>query len=378
MLGTKLLSSLAQKSNIVLNNELASYAIRALPEKPFFSLKRAARDFSADNSNPPTLLYELQDLYLSDANMPSKRGRLVDTDGVRFPQFGVGLNLLRRDTLGLMVRGQALLTLVSDEERDSFGSYSAKINPLLLTRAQKAFFLFCLLDSDLGVIQPLFRALSELHEPFSDTTAGDQLPSIYSELASNLKRRAKSPLDRAEATQIKATSDAIAERQGKVFGKTVREQNITPRLEPYVDVGVFEKPDPIGYSYQFTQGGRELVEWLKFGNPGTENPEPRLIGGIAATLQYGVNELTDQLQIAKLTYQSWRLIASPMGYAPIIDVLLLASIMGLESGQGFFESSTGYEQLRNLQREYPSLIRFNVDRLGRISVLKYLKDPVSL
>ena len=72
-------------------------------------------------------------------------------------------------------------------------------------------------------------------------------------------------------------------------------------------------------------------------------------------------------------YDSWRALASPLGYAPIEEVVLLASISTLGENRGFFEMADGRQVIEEARKKYPNTIRYNVDRMGRAIFMKFLK-----
>ena len=75
-------------------------------------------------------------------------------------------------------------------------------------------------------------------------------------------------------------------------------------------------------------------------------------------------------------YDSFCVLKSPLGYAPIREVLLLAGTTALSAGQGCFDISDGLGILRTLQRNRPDVLLFNEDRWGNMMFVKFIKNPL--
>ena len=232
-IGEELIDALTAKVNIVWDKELASYVLSALPERTFASTRRTAQQFLAgEYERMPESPVELQDGYLS-SNLPSRRGRLTPSDSSRFPHWGVTLGLTRKEPFGPLVRGNLLLRLVDEKELSAFNFLDSSTNPLALTRPQRLFFLYVLLDRDLSVLAPLYELLLLFDGPFSDLQAGDELPDIYDQASRVLRNTGRGGYEADRAVQLADTAKAIRARKGGSFGKTVREQTITPRIRTF-------------------------------------------------------------------------------------------------------------------------------------------------
>ena len=99
--------------------------------------------------------------------------------------------------------------------------------------------------------------------------------------------------------------------------------------------------------------------------------------GKAATafLNYGARRVLTDSEVLSLLYLAWGDLRSNLGYSPINETLLLGLINGLERNDGWFELNDGRELLLRAQKEIPGLIRFNVDRQGHLSVVRFLRAP---
>jgi len=60
-----------------------------------------------------------------------------------------------------------------------------------------------------------------------------------------------------------------------------------------------------------------------------------------------------------------------LGYVPILYVCLLAGIYSIAGSAGYFEISQATDMLKALQKERPELVRFNVDRWGALTFVKF-------
>lgn len=69
--------------------------------------------------------------------------------------------------------------------------------------------------------------------------------------------------------------------------------------------------------------------------------------------------------------KAYDILKSPLGYVPIQEVLLLAGIYSIVESHAYFEISESLGVLKSLQKENTDLIRFNVDRWGAMSVVKF-------
>ena len=317
---------------------------------------------------------ELQDLYLSAPEIPSKRGRLgIPDDFARFPQFGVALKLIRPDSAALLSRGQLLKELTPQVELDAFRRYSEEANPYLLTQAQSLFFLLTILESDASVIPSLYRALPGPRNTFKDMEAGDLLPGILSAAVENVPARSLSTADRLKLKNIRDTADGIDARRGERFGKTVREQNITPRLEPFVDIGILKKPDPYVYEYRITDQGFTFFQGISEGDSVQQQIDQHFFSLATKVFGLELDEIEGMETRLRVLYEAWNRLRSATGYASINETSILASIVGIEEELGYLELKTALEtlhQARDLDRE---LLRLNINRSGTITSIKFLK-----
>ena len=371
--GQELIHTLTRKVNLRWDDRLATYVRLALSEQTYAHVRRLAADFLAhDCSGSSEVEVEIQDAYLGLGNLPSRRGRLAPTDDSRFPHWGVALGLTRREPFGALVRGNVLLNLVTESELAAFGRFDPSCNPLELTRPQRLFFLYVLLERDLSILVPLHEQLLGRDGHFSDLEAGDLLPDLYLSASRSLRSTGRGGHEADWATRLADTAAAIRARQGKSYGKTVREQTVTPRLEPLVDIGLLSKPEAYSYNYQFTSKGRDFFSNMK-GRWGVS------FSGFgksaAAFLGYEDRKVSSDSELLHLLHSAWDKLKSHLGYSPINETLLLGLIDGLEQGAGWFELAQARALLLRIQREVPGLLRFNMDRRGDLSVVRFMRAP---
>ncbi len=371
--GGQVIKALTSKVVLPWDNRTASYVRSALSVQTNARLREQAAGFlSPGYSGPRQVALELQDAYLALGRLPSRRGRLATTDDSRFPHWGIALGLTRKEPFDPLVRGNLLLKLTKDAELLGFSQFDPLVNPLELTRPQRVFFMYVILKRDLSILVPLYERLAELNGTFSDMEAGDLLPELYFSASKALKRTGRGGNDSVWANQLAETASAIRARQGKSYGKTVREQTVTPRLEPFVDLGILAKTSAYSYEYRFTPEGREFFSNMK----GKWNGSFSWFGKEAATVfGYGDREVSRDTELLRLLFSAWGEIKSHLGYSPIDETLLLGLIHGLEEGAGWFDLGKAYNTLRSAQKAVPGLLRFNMDRYGRLSVVRFMRPP---
>ena len=119
---------------------------------------------------------ELQDLYLSDAKIPSTVGKLVEADWRSYPYLAINLDLIKPGTYSILTRALVLLAVTPKEEIAAFDQYDPVNNPLKISPEQAAVLLYCSIDNDAEIIYRLFNALLAFKgEEFDERMAGDLL-----------------------------------------------------------------------------------------------------------------------------------------------------------------------------------------------------------
>jgi len=378
-LGHDLVDTVRRKVTVPLTPALYTYAKRRLTDRTYASLKQELERIGPDFAREQTLRVEIQDAYLADPALPSQTGKLVKADWRKYPNLLTGLGLLREGTYSLMVMGQTLLCLVSRKEVDAFGEYMPQANPFILSDPQRLLFLFMILNRDGDVLHPLYRALLEEDRVFNDRGAGDLLPSIFRDIEKRCRDRTRSGNDLQRLQQLRDTADTIerwASRQ-RYTGKGAREHAITPRLEPFADLGLLDKEDPFGYYYTLSQTG--LAFWSAFCGIEAEDIEgflnERFFQVAAEAYGYPMRSIEGEELLARL-YMAYNEVKSPLGYAPIKEVGLLAGVRALAEEGLYFELADALALLKEVQRAQPRNVRFNIDRMGRLTYVKFEASPL--
>ncbi|MGQ9811592.1 MAG: hypothetical protein ACUVQ7_09655 [bacterium] len=376
-LGKDLIESVSQKVSVILTPQLQEYIKAALTDPIYKNIRTIAAKPFEENSDKPTIQIELQDLYLANSELPSRRGKLINDDWNKYLYLALNLGLLRKGTYSLVVRGQSFLSLVSDDERKAFGRRGGNegSNPLQLTMPQRLLLLFSFIDGDGDVLKNLYRKLLPISQPFTDSEAGDYLPEIYRAIVKQSRPRARSGDDISKIQKLIDVADKIEAWKGKQSkGKDARLHTVTPRLEPFVDLGLLSKPDPFAYRYQVTDVTRTFFEPLI----NAESIEHFLHHSFfdATNKAFNLNgeHRTDREIILPVIQKAYTVLKSPLGYAPILEVSLLAGIYSITESGAYFEPSESLDVLKSLQKERPELVRFNVDRWGALTFVKFNDD----
>jgi hypothetical protein len=378
-LGHELVDTVRRRVSVPLTPALYTYAKRRLTDRTYASLKQELERLGPDFAGEQALRVEIQDAYLADPALPSRTGKLVNADWRKYPNLLTGLGLLRESTYSLMVMGQTLLCLTPEKEIKAFRDYAPQTNPFRLSDPQQLLFLFMILDKDGDVLHPLYRALLEGDGVFNDRGAGDLLPAIFRDIEKRCRDRTRSGNDLQRLQQLRETADTVerwASRQ-QYTGKGAREETITPRLEPFADLGLLDKEDSFGYYYTLSKAGRAF--WSAFCRIELEDIEDFLNGRFfeAAAEAYGyLTTAVEGEELLARLYAAYNEIKSPLGYAPIKEVGLLAGVRALAEEGLCFELADALALLKEVQRAQPRNVRFNIDRMGRLTYVKFQASPL--
>jgi hypothetical protein len=168
-------------------------------------------------------------------------------------------------------------------------------------------------------------------------------------------------------------ASSIQQRIGKPTGGTgrAREQRITTRLETLVELGLLSKPDPTKYEYVLTPPGRRFSKNLPEPDALDHFLENSFFSVAAEAFAVQAQQKTDPAEIVVSLFSSYEALRSATGYAPIIEVLLDTCLRGLEADRPLLiELSVGLQAIREVQKQYPQLLRFNIDRQGNLRYVK--------
>jgi hypothetical protein len=380
-LGKGLIEAVSSKISVNITPQLMEYIKAALTDPIYRNIRKNASKDSEDSMTKLKVQIEIQDFYLADARLPSRRGKLINDDWNKYPYLALNLGLLRRGTYSLLVRGQSFLSLVSDDEKKAFvrsgiTPFNEALNPLQLTIPQRLLLLFSFIDGDGDVVRLLYKKILAASEPIGDRETGGYLPEIYRAIVKEYRQKARSGDDLLRIQRLLDTADKI-ERWTKTKptgSKDILMQSITPRLEPFVDLGLLSKPDPFAYRYQVTDATRTFFEPLI----NAESIDYFLHHSFFETANRAFNlnaeHRSDRDIILPVIQKAYDILKSPLGYVPILEVALLAGIYSITEPGSYFEISEATDTLKFLQKEKPELVRFNVDRWGALTFVKFNGD----
>ncbi|MCL6579740.1 MAG: hypothetical protein K6T73_10250, partial [Candidatus Bathyarchaeota archaeon] len=263
-----MIASVSQKVSVILTPQVQEYIRSALTDPIYKNIRTNASKHIEDTSDKLQVQIELQDFYLANADLPSRRGKLINDDWNKYPYLALNLGLLRKGTYSLLVRGQSFISLVSDDEKKAFvrsgiTPFNEGSNPFQLTIPQRLLLLFSFIEGDGDVLKLLYKKILAASEPIADREAGGYLPEIYRAIVKEYRHKARSGDDLLRIQRLLDTADKIERwTKTKPTGSNILMQSITPRLEPFVDLGLLSKPDPFAYRYQVTDATRTFLDPL--------------------------------------------------------------------------------------------------------------------
>lgn len=365
-LGQGLVNTASQKVKVQPNPEVLLYIERRLTDRAYRDLKKSVSKTSE------FINLEIQDVYLSSPELPSSTGKLVYDDWRRFPRFPSSLGLMRKGTYSSLVRGHVLLKLVSQEEVAAFKEYLPNCNPFRLDLKQKLLFLYQFLEHDGDILQPLYSQLLVWDSYFSDRDAGDLLPPIFRDLEKRTRARVRSGNEIVQLQQLLSIASNIEKWKGRPYtGKGAREESVTVRLEPLVDIGLLEKEDAFSYKYRLSSGGKAFFNRFTKSDDVDSFLSRYFFQTSNSGFDIEAEPSHDNEFILEQLYESYNCLKSPLGYAPLTDVALLAGITSIIDRKIYFEIEEAIALLKEFQKEHPEAIRFNIDRMGRLAYVKF-------
>jgi len=353
---------------------LREYVRLRLTDKVYHDLRKSVLD-NSPRSNGASL--EIQDVYLSDPDLPSTTGKLVEADWKKYPYLGTCLDLIKPGTYSLMTRALVLLAVTSKDEIAAFGAYNKDINPLRVSPEQVAVLLYCFIDNDAEIIHRLFHGLLELRESaFDERKAGDMLPQIIRDSVNSFRAAALPGDDRERLSALDKIARSIEEWRGKPYtGSGAREEFVRVRLEPYCDLGLFTKPDKHRFVYRSTPALQTLMNTWQDQESTDDFLETRFFATLAGMYQYKVQEAEED-EARQALIQAGHELKSTLNYSPITDTGLLAGIHLLFRNRRILELSRTRTLLRAWQKEAPNVVRFTVDRMGALAYVKFVQPTL--
>jgi hypothetical protein len=371
-LGKRLVERVTKRVRLPLpvNEHLRDYVKCRLTDGIYRDLRKAV----LEGTNNGAVSLEMQDVYLSDFSLPSRTGKLVESNWRMFPSLGTSLELIRKGTYSALTRSLLLFNVTPKEELAAFAELDLEHNPLIISDSQAMVLLYCFIDNDAEVLFPLFQNLyNRIDNSFDDRSAGEILPNIFRQIVKYHGNRAITFEERERLTLITKTANSIDKWKGRTYtGGGAPQEAVTVRLEPLCDLGFFTKPNRDRYEYQTTKALKILLErWGSLADTDTFLQE-RFFRTFASCRKMKVYPATDS-QAKEALFQAGETLKSTLGYSPITDVSLLAGISLLTEKKRILELARSLALLKTWQKQAPFLVRFTVDRMGAMAFVKFLK-----
>jgi len=373
-LGKALIEKVTKKKLIQLTPELKEYIQKRLTDSIYRKLREAVKKINVDDSYTQSFSVELQDFYLASKKLASKTGKLVSEDWRKYPYLTPALGLVRKESYSLLVRGKVFLEFISSEEIESFNKFAPEYNPFYLNLKQKIIMLFSLLENDGDVLKLLYSHLIQLADSFSDREAGDFLPEVYRNVASYYNSKTRSGDEKDRLFRLLKSAESIEKWKGKPYsGKGAREEDITVRLEPYVDLSLITKQDPFRYEYGFSDKGKLLFRDIVNCEQIDSYLSSQFFNSVNQAFSLNASEASDEKMLKEI-FQCYQRIKSTLGYAPIKELALMAGIKLLTEQKEYIEIGRATQFIMQYQKDHPYDVRFQVDRSGAPVYIKFLKN----
>lgn len=376
-LGNDLINSLSRKVNVNLNINLKEYIGKSLQEPKYKIFKKEILIYSDEQLLEQKRDVELQDYLLSDERIVSKKGRLVKEDWRRYPHFAIYLGFLRKQTFSINSEGQAFLCLISDEEKktllNNLIEYKEFLNPLIINDLQKIYLLYSFIKNDGDVLTKLYPQLLNLGDIFTERDVGDLLPDIYRNIATKLKKTIKSGDDIIKINKLLDTANTIESWKKRPYKSGgARDQAALLRLEPFVDLGLISKPDPYSYKYSVNKNTITSIGFLNK----VEDIQLFLNDSFfSMSIQLFTdkkNKSLSETAFIKKLEKAYELLKSTLGYVSINELSLLVGCFLLVEENMVSEVNNTIRKLKEYQKDFDSEIRFNIDKWGNLSYIKFV------
>jgi hypothetical protein len=384
-LGKDLVNAVSQKIRVPITKERLEYINTRVRGDILKSIKQQIDVWLKGEGEPPDVLIEIQDLYLADPTIPSQVGRLVEDNWRRYPALGTNLGLIRKGTYSLNTRGVSLLHFISNDELEAFNRYYPEHNPLLISEQQRILLLYSFIENDGEVAIPLWTQIYKSGSvQFTEKEAGKLLPNIYRRVIARHRTRLLSIDIRERLNVIEETARNIEKvtLSDKGYGGTSpREVAIRPRIEPYVDMGLFSKPRSMKYEYAFSEVG---LRWLAAFNGDEDSQEIsdfiawRFFHAVAQAWQIEARELKTPDEIVPYLQKAAKAVSSTSGYTPIEELALVGGIWALTEDHTIMEPGVARDALIAYQKINPYKVRFTVDRHGTLAHARFIDESSPL
>jgi hypothetical protein len=374
-IGRALLSAVSHKHAAVISSETREYCDRVFSEQHYRALRSQVQE-AAEQQTPSQVDLELQDIYLSQDVLPSKRGRILsgtEKDIHVFPTLAVNLEFLTPKTYVLTSRGRLFANTVSPGEIDAFNR-PLGINPLIISSGQAMVLLFSFLEADGDLASMLYPAIARKDGEFADYEVGDLIGELLSGYLLRVEKSATRMKDKTKISKLKRTAESIKRWENKPYtGKGSRDEWATLRLEPFVDMGLLTKPDKFAYKYAFNNRGRRFISHLESSSDLDSFLTGGYVSAAAQLLDLQASPSIDSTEALDFLKNSNRLLANNIGYSDVIDTALLSAINLLHQRNKVLEIGESIQILKEAQKKTPRDIHFNIDRWGNLKFINFRK-----
>lgn len=276
--------------------------------------------------------------------------------------------------------GELLLLLQDVNEISS--KWEPPLNPITLSKGDKALFLFCILKEDGDFLIPLMHTLvvNFKTQGFSYLEAGNFLPNVIEEVLKRFISSVYTSDDREQYRTLGAARSKIIQNikekiEGIGFGSR-REQTIVPRLEWLADIGILKREENKKYRYFIPRRGQEFIEklyscYIEAANKGYVDKaldtvlDTRLFQLLACLLCELVKDMKSVNDIIQFIAPSYSEYKSVTGYCLVRPLLLLAHIRRWDAGeQCVLEYNQAVKALEKAYQEDPEHFYFTTARFG--------------
>ncbi|MEW6215927.1 MAG: hypothetical protein AB1478_12115, partial [Nitrospirota bacterium] len=134
------------------------------------------------------------------------------------------------------------------------------------------------------------------------------------------------------------------------------------------------KPDPFAYRYQITNATKTFFELLIKSESIDYFLQHSFFDASNKAFVLNGKHMPGRETILPAIQKAYTILKSPLGYVPILEVTLLAGIYSITELGAYFEIFEAIDTLKSLQKEQPELVRFNVDRWGALTFVKFNGD----
>ena len=202
---------------------------------------------------------------------------------------------------------------------------------------------------------------------------GNYSAASFDRSCADHEKRSVTAEERDRLALLTKTASSIEQWKGKSYsGGGAREESVRVRLEPFCDLGFLAKASRERYEYRKTDALRTLLNHWEAARGSERFLQEQFFATFAACRKSSVRPATDN-EATDALVKAGTALKSSLGYSPITDVGLLASVRLLTENSVVLELSRTTELLKRLQKLDPDFVRFTVNRMGAMAHVKFLK-----